>query len=764
MVYDQRELAQRMSTGRVRNLFRLSPRLRGMLTGKQDDEANFFLRLKHMRIGFGWATSVSTLSNVSVRNLFLDEVDKYESTNRQEAGPVSLAYKRVRAYRDTSKIMLSSSPTTVEGEIWLAYLRAQVRFEFAVRCPDCGQYHVMRFSHASGKGCVVWPEGMASQDVFSGKAARYVCPCGSVWDDFKRDRAVLGGRWQEAESGLDIATWFARHRPRSVAFRFSALVSPFVGLSETASRFITAAEDLKVGKLDAYKDFMNGYLGEPWQEDYSPRKEEAILALRDERPSGVLPATEKVAALLAAVDTQDFGFWYEIRAFGYRCQQDLTMFREVTGNKRIPPESFCRARYEDAGEEIGDFYRNLLVESVENPTCLYPVFPELRDWVEQVEREYREQNKKKGCSCESCSGEPELPRIQKLPLSVTIMVTERCNLACEYCYERFSGNLKPKTMSHAVVYQDVQKYLNRETLSLHPEIQWELIGGEFFVEFELLKYVVDTILAGYKRLNVCPKKIRISLCTNGTNFTPAVREWLTWLKGRIGFLDVGLSLDGIKECHDLCRNKSFDRVMESFDWWKETFPQSGIKGTISPATLKYLSQNVRFYVEELGLPHFYINPTFEGPWDADDAELYGEELIKCAEFFLERQSYNMLENSNLFMPLHIRMEGPRKQNWCGCGTHMLAVNPDGVIHPCLRAVTSNISPLGTLATGVDREKLIPFFCHAAQRRARMPDLRCRAVVSLLRHAVDRRHGRRLFPQQKALHHDKGALSGIALVL
>ena len=89
------------------------------------------------------------------------EVDKYESTNRQEAGPVSLAYKRVRAYRDTSKIMLSSSPTTVEGEIWLAYLRAQVRFEFAVRCPDCGQYHVMRFSHASGKGCVVWPEGMA---------------------------------------------------------------------------------------------------------------------------------------------------------------------------------------------------------------------------------------------------------------------------------------------------------------------------------------------------------------------------------------------------------------------------------------------------------------------------------------------------------------------------------------------------------------------------------------------------------------------------
>lgn len=288
-----------------------------MLTGKQDDEANFFLRLRHMRIGFGWATSVSTLSNVSVRNLFLDEVDKYESTNRQEAGPVSLAYKRVRAYRDTSKIMLSSSPTTVEGEIWLAYLRAQAGLNTpcaartAASTTSCASATPPGKAASSGRRgwrrrpfSAARPPGMSARAGASGTTSNGTVPCSA---DAGRKR----------KGGLDMATWFARHRSRSVAFRFSALVSPFVGLSETASRFITAAEDLKVGKLDAYKDFMNGYLGEPWQEDYSPRKEEAVLALRDERPSGVLPSTEKVAALLAAVDTQDFGFWYEIRAFGY---------------------------------------------------------------------------------------------------------------------------------------------------------------------------------------------------------------------------------------------------------------------------------------------------------------------------------------------------------------------------------------------------------------------------------------------------------------
>lgn len=404
------------------------------------------------------------------------------------------------------------------------------------------------------------------------------------------------------------------------------------------------------------------------------------------------------------------------------CQQDLAFFRDVTGNKRIPPESFCREQYARAGEEIGDFYRNVLVNTVENPTCLYPVFPELKEYVAQLEREWREQREQErkrcgigaegNCSCGDGSESEVFMLAQKLPLSVTLMLTERCNLACAYCYERFSGNLKPKTMSRAVVYQTIQKYLTREMLELHPQINWDLIGGEVFAEFELLKDTVNTILSGYKQLGVCPKKIALSLCTNGTLFDDEKQAWCAWVKDRIGTFDIGLSLDGIKECHDMCRNNSFDRVMQHFDWWKKTFPNSGIKGTISPDTLKYLSQNVRFYVEEAKLPRFYINPTFEGPWTDENAVLYGEELIKCAEFFLEHQDYDVLANSNLFTPVHIRMEpGLRKQNWCGCGTHMRAVNTDGVVYPCLRAVTSDVSSLGTLATGVDKQKLVPFYMY-----------------------------------------------------
>ena len=50
-------------------------------------------------------------------------------------------------------------------------------------------------------------------------------------------------------------------------------------------------------------------LGDEWVSE--------ILAYVEEpEPYARELGTEKVAALLATVDTQDFGFWYEIRAFG----------------------------------------------------------------------------------------------------------------------------------------------------------------------------------------------------------------------------------------------------------------------------------------------------------------------------------------------------------------------------------------------------------------------------------------------------------------
>lgn len=74
-------------------------------------------------------------------------------------------------------------------------------------------------------------------------------------------------------------------------------------------------------------------------------------------------------------------------AVASRCMQDLALFDRETGNKRIPPESFCRARHEEAGVPFDDFYKKVLIREVDNPYALIPVFPELKEELEALEKE-----------------------------------------------------------------------------------------------------------------------------------------------------------------------------------------------------------------------------------------------------------------------------------------------------------------------------------------------------------------------------------------
>jgi phage terminase large subunit GpA-like protein len=101
-------------------------------------------------------------------------------------------------------------------------------------------------------------------------------------------------------------------------FHVPAWLSYFISLSEIARAFLRWK---KSGRLNALKDFMTQYKAEPWREQHAERREDAILALCDDRPRGVVPGSvdgvSRVAALVAGVDTQGTYFRYVIRAYGY---------------------------------------------------------------------------------------------------------------------------------------------------------------------------------------------------------------------------------------------------------------------------------------------------------------------------------------------------------------------------------------------------------------------------------------------------------------
>jgi len=309
-VYPDEDTANENMRDRILPMFRLSSQLRRYFTGAGDDETAKKINLKHMQIYMAWARSAIKLGNKSIRYGVADEIDKYpETANKREASPLDLLRARLTTFRYSRKLWVVSTPTIESGPIWvLLTSEAQAVFDFWVRCPVCRAYQVMEFKS------IKWPEGERDPErVVSEDLARYECPeCKSRWDDYTRDLAVRRGQWRERKTGQKLFAYLRDHRPRKIGFHLRSWLSPFVGLSEVAAAFLKG--QTSKNKL---KDFLNKHCAEPWKDYTTERKEERILALRDERPLGLVPSGGIISCLTAGADTQKYGFWYEIRAWGW---------------------------------------------------------------------------------------------------------------------------------------------------------------------------------------------------------------------------------------------------------------------------------------------------------------------------------------------------------------------------------------------------------------------------------------------------------------
>lgn len=314
-VYPDALTARENSKDRILPMIESSPRLRGYMTGWEDDKTSLRIKLVHMPIFLAWAGSPARLANKPIKYVIFDETDKYPDTaSKREADPISLGEKRVITYRYDHKIILISTPTIETAPIWQALQTdAEAVFDYAARCPACGRFQVMNFEKgirwakdkdADGKDVHPTPARMESEFL-----AWYACEsCGDRWDDARRDHAVRDGEWRDRDTGEALDRYLTVRRPARIGFHLPSWISPFVSMSRVAADFLRARHNKTL-----LKDWLNGHAAQPWKDYTVERKEDAILALRDERPRGLVPSGDLF--LTAAVDTQDYGFWYEIRAW-----------------------------------------------------------------------------------------------------------------------------------------------------------------------------------------------------------------------------------------------------------------------------------------------------------------------------------------------------------------------------------------------------------------------------------------------------------------
>lgn len=361
-VYPDETTARENAQDRIIPMLQSSPRLKEYLTGTADDMGSLRIKLAHLTIYMAWSGSAARLGNKPIRYLVLDELDKYQNSKR-EATAEALAEKRVITWGKRAITWKLSTPTVMDGPIDRAFKSSEAKFRYHVICPQCGCELLMDFEH------IAWPADCAMDSagpvrIKSQSLGWYACQhCAENdlkqgrWSDADRDLAVRHGLWREETSGLSLYEHLENHHPMSVGFHIPAWISPFVSLSEIAAK---ALEYQISPTLEQLKDLQNNYKAEPWEAQFETRSEDMILALCDDRPRGAVPGPvphvktdgpplERVAAVLAAVDTQLRYFRYVIRAFGFGEEGESWLVQEgVAPTLQALDELFWNSEYLDS--------------------------------------------------------------------------------------------------------------------------------------------------------------------------------------------------------------------------------------------------------------------------------------------------------------------------------------------------------------------------------------------------------------------------------
>ena len=301
--------------------------------------------------------------------------------------------------------------------------------------------------------------------------------------------------------------------------------------------------------------------------------------------------------------------------------------------------------------------------------------------------------------------------------SITFIVTKDCQLACKYCY--LVGKNVNERMSWQIAKAAIDYVLSHEQEFPEQSVIWDFIGGEPFLEIDLIDKICDYLKTEMFRLNHhWFNSYRFSFSTNGINYdSPKVQEFIS--KNR-NHLSIGITIDGTQKKHDLNRiwkgegpeRGSYVDVVRNIPLWLSQFPEGGTKVTISSADLPYVKESV-LHLYSLGIKEVNINVVFEDVWNPGDEITFEQQLIELADAIIEGNYYKQYACSFFAEFIGKPMDPVNDNgNWCGAGK-MLAVDAAGNFYPCTRFAAYSLREkkpiiIGNVKDGIDKNKLRPF--------------------------------------------------------
>jgi uncharacterized protein len=255
--------------------------------------------------------------------------------------------------------------------------------------------------------------------------------------------------------------------------------------------------------------------------------------------------------------------------------------------------------------------------------------------------------------------------------NITVLLTEKCNLNCSYCYQK-TKYLTP----YKNLIDDVIKFIHEN----YPDVKSiNITGGEPLLE---ISYLIDLI----NKLNNSGTNISIS--TNGVLITDQILEFFNDNK-----IKLKLSIDGLDYYHDMNRKTlknegTFQSIWENVLKIKNYY--KGIKLichiTLMPKILAGFTNIIKKLIE-IGISNISFGIVVEDKWNDNEIKTFETILENISDLIISGilsncdyiidPIYSFVINSYKYL-----LDRNYRMQSCEAGNDFISILPDGSITPC----------------------------------------------------------------------------------
>ncbi|HEX7603769.1 MAG TPA: radical SAM protein [Polyangiaceae bacterium] len=294
---------------------------------------------------------------------------------------------------------------------------------------------------------------------------------------------------------------------------------------------------------------------------------------------------------------------------------------------------------------------------------------------------------------------PRLPVLR----SMTLTVTERCNLRCAYCYVPVA---RGRTMSEGVADAAV------ELLARHaaPEgtVTLSFFGGEPFLATTLLRRAAERARSVARD----GRRLRLTTTTNGLLLDDGALDFC-----HESGMELAVSVDGDASSTDRPyangRGSTSD-VLANLPAILSLEPGAKLiaRMTVTPDNVGELARRVQA-LARLGFRRIFFLPAYEMDWTDDAVRAFGREHRRIGAWIAAaKRSGAFVPELPTWRGIEARLARGRAKGACGAGVSQVAVATDGRLLACYRLLSepdADRHVLGDVVNGFTNDEALRHF-------------------------------------------------------